>query len=136
MAYREKEILKNPQFGSPTGVEPFRICQSPPLKKMVNIYGVNIDTERFFFFVREADAAEKAKEKSERFVPDRKASVALKNFVLRDGLAFETAETPQFSLKEAGEAQICRSGRLNSSFSSFLVLNLILSFTRRWHGSL
>jgi len=77
-----------------------RILHAPPVKTLVNIYGINLETEKFFFYQKKGD----------RFILDTKPSISIDGYIVREGIAYEYAQTPQPELKAAGLQSYRRSG--------------------------
>lgn len=111
-------------YGGPSPKYDMRILHAPPVKRLVNIYGINLDTEKFFFYKKRGDT----------FVLDTKASVTVEGYSIHEGIAFECANTPQHELKAAGLQNYRRSG-WSIEFSGWCSRKT--HFTpRRWNGPL
>eukprot|EP01127_Copromyxa_protea_P003367 TRINITY_DN1318_c0_g1_i7.p1 TRINITY_DN1318_c0_g1~~TRINITY_DN1318_c0_g1_i7.p1 ORF type:complete len:1526 (-),score=243.36 TRINITY_DN1318_c0_g1_i7:2-4579(-) len=76
-------------------------AKPPPVKRLHNVYGCNIKTEKLFFY-------KKDKRTGELLLTTDKLSVPHHEFI--GGIAYETEETPQFSLLKAGKKKYKRSG--------------------------
>jgi len=83
----EKHYQNDPHFGGEVGDE--KVLQAPPVKRLCNVYGVNMDTEKMYFYKTDQKGTLQL---------DTHASPKIDHHVVRDGIAYETKSTPQLIL--------------------------------------
>eukprot|EP01127_Copromyxa_protea_P003551 TRINITY_DN1335_c0_g1_i2.p1 TRINITY_DN1335_c0_g1~~TRINITY_DN1335_c0_g1_i2.p1 ORF type:complete len:864 (-),score=121.64 TRINITY_DN1335_c0_g1_i2:1102-3693(-) len=94
----EKLYANDPFYGKNQ-----RYLEAPAVDRLWNIYGVNMHTERLYFY----DVNQSGK-----WSLSTKCSVRVPHHVMKEGIAFETSKTPQKHLKDLGRNNITRSGML------------------------
>eukprot|EP01124_Arcella_intermedia_P023713 TRINITY_DN3825_c0_g1_i1.p1 TRINITY_DN3825_c0_g1~~TRINITY_DN3825_c0_g1_i1.p1 ORF type:complete len:984 (+),score=206.70 TRINITY_DN3825_c0_g1_i1:18-2969(+) len=112
--------LDNPCFGGgkPQGEE--KILEPPPIKRLFNVYGVNMDTEKLYFY---------KKESPDNWLLDISCSVNIPDHILKDGIIYESKNTTQKSLQEAGQRNYQRSGDGTVTYES-------LTYAQQWKDHL
>jgi len=101
----------NPLYGK--GDTNSTVLKCPPVKCIYNCYGVNVETEKLYFY----------KKKGDEYILDENCSAHVPYHTLKRGIAFETEETPQYFLRSHGRAQINRSGDGTVTYESLAFPN-------------
>eukprot|EP01105_Mastigella_eilhardi_P020016 TRINITY_DN4741_c0_g1_i1.p1 TRINITY_DN4741_c0_g1~~TRINITY_DN4741_c0_g1_i1.p1 ORF type:complete len:1062 (-),score=244.48 TRINITY_DN4741_c0_g1_i1:53-3190(-) len=101
--FRQDYYVNDPNFGGgPDGDA--AILEAPPVERLVAIYGVNLPTEKFYLYAR-------AKDGSITFSKNTKCmETKFQSYKIKDGIAYETPNTPQPLIKELTGVDTTRCG--------------------------
>ncbi|KAH3743809.1 Lecithin:cholesterol acyltransferase [Pelomyxa schiedti] len=114
----DQYYLKNPLFGGSPGFE--TILQPPPVKRLYAIYGIDLPTEKIYFY---------KKTKSGTLSFNKKPDISLEGYKIRSGIGYETPETPQPSIFQYTGIHGSRSGDGTVPYES-------LSYCSTWKASI
>jgi len=109
----------NPLYGGPTP-EDWTALKPPPIKRMHAIYGINLDTEKFYYYV------------TGKHLPmeiDETYNIPHKTHKVKNGYGYETRDTPQKILQELTGQEGCRCGDGTVPYAS-------LSYCELWRKHL
>jgi len=95
-----------------------RILQAPPVKRMLSIYGINLETETAYFYTKNPEGGGLPIRLSEEIPTD-----IFHGYKIRKGIVYETSETPVI-LPETG-LEVNRSGDGTVPYAS-------LSYCKGW----
>eukprot|EP01127_Copromyxa_protea_P016158 TRINITY_DN4751_c0_g2_i1.p1 TRINITY_DN4751_c0_g2~~TRINITY_DN4751_c0_g2_i1.p1 ORF type:complete len:758 (+),score=144.55 TRINITY_DN4751_c0_g2_i1:77-2350(+) len=91
-----KYYAANPYYG-----EGDKKTQPPPVNRLWNIYGVNLETEKFYLYHVSSNG---------KWRLDTKSKLNFPHHVVKDGMVFETSKTPQIFLSDLKKKHATRSG--------------------------
>eukprot|EP01088_Endostelium_zonatum_P000228 TRINITY_DN1038_c0_g1_i1.p1 TRINITY_DN1038_c0_g1~~TRINITY_DN1038_c0_g1_i1.p1 ORF type:complete len:417 (-),score=169.71 TRINITY_DN1038_c0_g1_i1:30-1196(-) len=109
----EKKEEKKEEEKLPLEEEEMEVLKAPPVKRLTVIYGINIDTEVFYFYKRNKRANKdlipiKLDLKSKlSYAADRSEGY---NYVVRGGIGYETKETKQKFIQFLTGEEVKKSG--------------------------
>jgi hypothetical protein len=105
---------RDPCFGGAGDDTQWAILQAPPVNKLYAIYGINLETERVYFYKREPG-------ETHSWVLDKEATSddpKFRQFKIKKGVAYESKETEQPSLERLTGRKVCCSGDGTVSYAS------------------
>eukprot|EP01105_Mastigella_eilhardi_P026475 TRINITY_DN7707_c0_g2_i2.p1 TRINITY_DN7707_c0_g2~~TRINITY_DN7707_c0_g2_i2.p1 ORF type:complete len:861 (-),score=134.88 TRINITY_DN7707_c0_g2_i2:51-2633(-) len=115
LEFLHKYYLDSPLFGGPEGHEV--VLDAPPVKRLLAIYGVNLPTEKMYFFKESNNTLALRSAKPSMTFPGYKMS--------KKGIAFETELTPQPNILQQTGVEGTRSGDGTVPYES-------LNYCARW----
>lgn len=93
----EDYYMNDPLFGGPAGFE--RVLQAPPIDRLYHIYGINLETEVFSFIKKDDETNVSPVVIDSSVHSHHSASTTAdqkhQDFVIKDGIAYESASTAQ-----------------------------------------
>lgn len=88
----QNDYQNDPAFGGGVDEDHWPILGPPPVQRLLAIYGVNLETERLYFYKQGRDEREWVLDKNPKIDPK---DPTWSQFSIKKGIAYETAETMQ-----------------------------------------
>lgn len=117
--WHENYYLNNPLFGNAMGYE--TVLSAPPIDRLVHIYGVNVETEVITFVKKDNETLVTP------FIVDLAAKDPHGYYVVKDGIAYETANTKQRIATMLGQQELFIAGDGTVPYAS-------LAYCKFWNG--
>ena len=117
--WHENYYLNNPLYGKAMGYE--TVLSAPPIDKIIHIYGVNVETEVMTFIKKDNETLVTP------FIVDLAAKDPNGYYTVKDGIAYETANTRQRIADLLGQKEVFISGDGTVPYAS-------LAYCKYWNG--